>query len=237
MHAALAYLGADLGILGEGERAFPAVLSRLERREDLGGLPGVCVAGRAALAGFRRFYFVDSTFNLPASHAIELCREIARRQPGVEWRCILYPHEVSEPLATAMAAAGCVEVSLGFESGSPAVLARMNKRYTPDEVRRVSGLLASHGIRRHGFLLLGGPGETPATVEESLAFAGSLELDSLKTTVGIRIYPGTPLARLAVNEGQIAPDDDLLQPRFYLAQGLDTCLRERGLLREKGDCP
>jgi radical SAM superfamily enzyme YgiQ (UPF0313 family) len=71
-----------------------------------------------------------------------------------------------------------------------------------------------------GFLLLGGPGETRETVEESLAFADSLRLEALKTTVGIRIYPGTPLARRAVQDGMISPEDDLLQPRFYLTPGL-----------------
>jgi hypothetical protein len=71
-----------------------------------------------------------------------------------------------------------------------------------------------------GFLLLGGPGETQETVEDSLAFAASLHLDLLKVTAGIRIYPGTPLARVAIREGVIATEDDLLFPRFYLTPGL-----------------
>ena len=70
-----------------------------------------------------------------------------------------------------MAEAGCVNVSLGFESGSLPVLQKMNKRFTPNEVRDISGLFGDAGIERMGFLLLGGPGETRETVEESLAFA------------------------------------------------------------------
>src|SRR5512139_622122 len=61
------------------------------------------------------------------------------------------------------------QASLGFESGCPAVLREMNKRFTPEDIRHTSDLLAAHGIRRLGFLLLGGPGETRDTVEESLA--------------------------------------------------------------------
>lgn len=72
-----------------------------------------------------------------------------------------------------------------------------------------------------GFLLLGGPGETQETVGESVAFAESLRLDQLRITVGIRIYPETPLAQLAVREGVIAAEDDLLFPRFYLTPGLE----------------
>jgi radical SAM superfamily enzyme YgiQ (UPF0313 family) len=292
---ALSYLSADIGVRGEGERVFPAVLARLERRETLSGLPGVFVAGRgggaapgfvadldelpfpahdawlpaapgapdawapvqsrrgcpldcsycstssiegratrarsprlvaeeisrAAAAGFCRVYFVDNTFNLPAAYALELCRQIERLGLGVSWRCILYPHDVSDDLVQAMARAGCVEVSVGFESGSPRVLRAMNKRYTPEDVRRVSEMLAERGILRHGFLLLGGPGETRESVDESLAFAASLRLDSLKVTLGIRIYPGTPLARTALQQGVISVEDDLLRPRFYLSPGLE----------------
>jgi hypothetical protein len=82
-------------------------------------------------------------------------------------------------------------------------------------------------VERRGFLLLGGPGETRETVEESLAFADSLQLDALKITVGLRIYPGTALARRAVGQGLICADEDLLLPRFYLAGELAEWLPER----------
>jgi radical SAM superfamily enzyme YgiQ (UPF0313 family) len=299
--AALAYLGADLGVAGDGEAVFPELLDRLEDGYDPSDLPGVYVAGRPpqakpafpdvldsfpvwdkalgsiadprapdlwipvqtrrgcpndcsycstasiqgskirtrsprevvklvarlARAGCRRFYFVDNSFNIPESHALEVCRWMKELAPGVEWRCILYPHLVGEELVRAMAEAGCVEVSLGCESGCERILRAMNKRFTPDDVRAATGLLAAHGIRSVGFLLLGGPGETRETVEESLAFAESLPLDALEITVGIRIYPGTPLARQAVEEGMISAEDDLLRPRFYLARGLEPWIHER----------
>ena len=88
-----------------------------------------------------------------------------------------------------MARAGCAEVSVGFESGSELVLSSMNKRFKPEDVMRACKLLSENGIRRMGFLMLGGPGETKESVLASLAFADSLELDALKITVGIRIYP------------------------------------------------
>ena len=182
---------------------------------------------RLAAAGYRRAYFVDNSFNIPEPYALELCRALRWRGPGLEWRCIVYSQHLGEELAAAMADAGCVEVSLGFESGSPAVLREMNKRFTPRDVREVSDRLASHGIRRIGFLLLGGPGETRETVEESLAFASSLHLDTLRITVGIRIYPATPLARRAIEESIVRPDNDLLLPTFYLAPGLEPWIHER----------
>jgi len=299
--AALAYLGADLGVSGDGEAAFPALLAGLQAGTDPAALSGVHVAGRSgarppwftddldsfpvwdqaltpiadpsspdlwipiqsrrgcpndcsycstasiqgrkirarsprrvvervaelAREGYRRFYFVDNSFNIPEGHALEICRWMKELAPGAAWRCILYPHRVREKLVSEMAEAGCVEVSLGFESGSAAVLREMNKRFTPADVRATSELLAAHAIRRIGFLLLGGPGETRETVEESLAFAASLHFDFLKITVGVRIYRGTPLARRAVEEGMISGEDDLLRPRFYLARGLEPWIHER----------
>lgn len=300
--SALEYLGADMGIRGEGETAFVRLLERLSKKADPAGIPGVLTRhgpnpakpGRAvkldsfplpvpnlhlplprsreigklwlpfqtrrgcpmdcsycstatiegrtlrkrsvdrvvdsmaafAEAGFRHFFFVDNTFNFPSSYAMELCHRIAQRKLDVRWRCILYPWKVDEALVDRMARAGCVDVAFGFESGSRKILTAMNKRFDPEEVRRISRLLAGCGIGRMGFLMLGHPGETRDTVLESLSFADSLQLESVKVTVGIRIYPYTRLAAIASNEGVVAPGDSLLFPAFYLARELDGWLQE-----------
>jgi radical SAM superfamily enzyme YgiQ (UPF0313 family) len=298
--SALEYLGADMGLQGEGEAAFPMLLERLEQERDLAGLPGLHLIGRGiqgplsfirdldglpypapalfaaadspqgaawlpyqtrrgcpldcsycstasiegrvtrkrspeavvanlarwAKSGFSRIYFVDNTFNRPASYAIELCRRIREAGLRIKWRCIFYPGGASRELVEAMAKADCREVSLGCESGCDDILQALNKRFGVGEVREASRLLAEFGIKRMGFLLLGGPGETRASVEESLAFAESLKLDAWKLTIGIRIYPNTRLARQAVAEGLVAPSDSLLFPRFYLSENLQPWLGE-----------
>ncbi|NIS71059.1 MAG: radical SAM protein [Proteobacteria bacterium] len=298
--ACLTYLGADMGIQGEGETVFPILLDLMQRRADFSGMPGLYLPSRGlqrkrkfvkdldALplpdarlwyrsvpkgqelwmpfqtrrgcfmncsycstatieghairkrspqsavegiarhveAGFECFYFVDNVFNIPSSYASELCRRLITNELKVSWRCILYPAKVDEELIKEMARAGCKEVSLGFESGCERILRSMNKKYNPDEVRETSEMLAHCGIRQRGFLLLGGPGETRESVEESIAFADSLHLDGLKITVGIRIYPHTALAKTAVAEGVISPGDDLLFPKFYVVRGLEDWLHE-----------
>jgi len=298
--SALRYLGADMGIRGEGEVAFAALLERLAKGAPVSGLPGLYLPGQRpadrtfarnlddlplpesrlwipsvrgksefwvpvqsrrgcpldcsfcstsaiegrglrrhsaeAIAawleqlvssGFTNFNFVDNTFNLPPYYAKELCRKIVERGLAINLWCIIYPKWVDRELVELMARAGCREISLGFESGSDRTLASLNKRFKIEEVRTVGKMFADAGIFRRGFLLLGGPGETRESVEESLAFADSLHLDALKITVGLRIYPETPLAATALAEGLIRPDDDLLWPRFYLAPGLRDWLPER----------
>jgi len=299
--AVLDYLGADMGIHGEGEQAFVRLLGNLRQKADITELPGLFLPGRRPRrkgklirkldeyplpvpdqlpfppefngqpiwvplqtrrgcpmqcsycstpaiegkiirrrsiasvvkaisafceAGFSHFYFVDNTFNLPATYAKELCDHLIAGKLEIRWRCILYPRGMDEELIEKMARAGCVEVALGFESGSPKILRSLNKKFLPEEVQRLARLLQKYQISRMGFLLLGGPGESKETVLESLAFAEALNLESMKITSGIRIYPATPLAQTAQREGVLSPADNLLLPTFYLAQGLEPWLQD-----------
>lgn len=176
--------------------------------------------------GFRRFFFVDNTFNLPPSYAKEICRLIIRQDLNIVWRCILYPGKVDEDLIKLMAEAGCKEVSLGFESGCQRILKNMNKKFHPEEISKTSLMLAKYSIQQTGFLMLGGPGETKESVLESLWFADSLPLNTLKITQGIRIYPYTTLAKIALSEGIIASDDNLLKPAFYMVREIEDWLKE-----------
>ena len=177
-------------------------------------------------AGIHRFYFVDNTFNLPPSYAKEICHKIGDNNLDIRWQAIIYPKQIDEGLVRLMARSGCQQIALGFESGNEQILRTMNKRFTLREVREASEIFSHYGIKQMGFLLLGSPGETRQSVQESLTFADSLKLDTLKITAGIRIYPHTPLAKLAADEGLISPHDDLLLPRFYMAKGLEDWLPE-----------
>jgi radical SAM superfamily enzyme YgiQ (UPF0313 family) len=298
--SSLEYLGADMGIQGEGEGAFPLLMDALEGGGSLAGVPGLYLRGQGlqgerrfaedldslplpdprlfstsayegddfwvpvqtrrgcplrcsycstevieghALrkrspekvlrwmarwleSGFRRIQFVDNTFNLPPSYALDLCSRLSDAELPIAWRSILYPGKFEERLVKAMAKAGCREVSLGFESGCDDILKKMNKHFLSKDVREAARMLSEHGIRTMGFLMLGGPGETRDTVEETLAFVSDLNLDAMKITIGIRIYPHTKLARTAVQDGLIAPDDDLLFPKFYMVKGLEDWLKE-----------
>ena len=305
--SALAYVGADMGIQGEGEAAFAVLLKHIEQQADLSKVPGLYLPGRGlqakrtyikdldqlpfpdpsllvpagvqkesywlpfqtrrgcaldcsycstatieghllrqrspaavvaeltrwVAAGFNQVYFVDNTFNLPPSYALGLCRRLAAASLDITWRCILYPHKISEDLVRAMAAAGCCEVSMGFESGDNDMLQAMNKRFDTGDIHRASKILADYGIRRMGFLLLGGPGETRESVVRSFDFVESLDLDALKVTRGIRIYPHTQLAKTAAEDGLIRAGDDLLHPRFYMVKELKHWLEDYVRARAK----
>lgn len=104
-------------------------------------------------SGFDHFFFVDNTFNLPPGYAKLLCDKIVESGLKIKWRGIIYPWKIDEELVSKMADSGCAEVSLGFESGSNAILKNMNKRFDIDNVRHIFDLLKSYGIGPGGFFL------------------------------------------------------------------------------------
>ncbi|MFC1814992.1 B12-binding domain-containing radical SAM protein [Thermodesulfobacteriota bacterium] len=296
----LEYLGADMGIQGEGEIVFPALLKGIQLNQNISDLPGLYRKGSKTVAnrmfekdldrmpfpdtsllavdatddpsflfpiqsrrgcpmncsycstptiegrrirkhsihsivqemskwfkaGVSNFHFVDNTFNFPPMYAKGICNEMIKAQLPVKWRCIIYPAKIDEMLVKSMAKAGCSEIAIGFESGSKSILQRMNKRFDCEDVRLLCKMFSDHGIRQMGFLLLGGPGETTETVIESLQFADSLPLDLLKITAGIRIYPYTQIAKSAISDRKLSPENTLLFPGFYLANGLEGWLPE-----------
>lgn len=172
--------------------------------------------GMAMEAGFSKLFITDNTFNLPPSYAKAFCRELINRGLRPMWRAILYPGKLDDELVELMAEAGCTDVSLGFESGSGRILARMNKRFTTRQVIMDRERMARAGIRCMGFLMLGAPGETRETVIESFDFLDRLQTEITRATIGVRIYPGTPLAEYAVKIGMISADEDLLRPSFFI---------------------
>lgn len=176
-------------------------------------------------AGLTQFFFSDNIFNLPASHAMALCDHIIKKGLNIKWQAIIYPNRIDERLVEKMAQAGCVFVSLGFESGADSILKNLNKKFTPDIIASNAKIFKKYKISQMGFLLLGAPGETKETVTQSLEFADSLDLEMMKITTGIRIYPHTKLSAMAVEEQIIPADDDLLFPKFYLAPGLEDWLK------------
>ncbi|HEY4954584.1 MAG TPA: radical SAM protein [Gemmatimonadaceae bacterium] len=175
-------------------------------------------------AGVNNFDFVDSTFNSPPGHALEVCEEISRRNLGVHLDTTNFtPAAASTELLAAMRRAGFRTLGITAESASDPVLEKMEKGFTAARVREVAERVERAGIRTLWIFLVGGPGETRDTLEETLAFARwRLERgDAAYLTVGLRIYPGTTLHRIAISEGRVGGDDSLLDPTFYFSDGLE----------------
>lgn len=176
-------------------------------------------------AGITHFDFVDSTFNSPPGHAIAVCDAIRRRNRRFHLETMNFtPATASPELLAAMRRAGFASLGITAESASDPVLARLEKGFDAAQVRTVADRVARAGMRTLWIFLVGGPGETPLTLEDTLAFAAErLERgDAVYLTVGLRIYPDTTLHRIALDEGVVPYGDSLLAPRFYFSPALDA---------------
>ncbi len=170
--------------------------------------------------GLTRFYFVDNIFNCPVDYGRRLCRAIAALRLPLEWVCLINPAFPDQQLFELIRAAGGAMVQVGNESGSELVLSRLGKGFALRQVERTLKLLQVTDLPFTCFLLLGGPGETRETVQESVAFLETYQPKMVNLKAGIRIHPGLPLHRLALAEGVVKPEDNLLWPKFYLAPAI-----------------
>ena len=168
----------------------------------------------------RRFDFVDSTFNHPPEYAMTLCEAIIRSKLKAGLQTMnLNPAGTSLELLTLMARAGFGSVTCAPDSACDEMLDRLGKGFDSAQVARTAAWAREAGLSVLWSFIFGGPGETEATVRETLQFmqkALSAE-DRILCTLGLRIYPGTDLERMARAEGLIAPHDDLMEPTFYFS--------------------
>ncbi|MBM4293633.1 MAG: radical SAM protein [Deltaproteobacteria bacterium] len=170
--------------------------------------------------GLTRFYFVDNLFSYPPEYARNLCLAIKNLRLPLEWGCLINPAFPDPELFRLIREAGCSMAQVGNESGAELVLSNLGKGFGREQVEETLRLLKEVDLPYSCFLMMGGPGETPDTVQESVALLEQFEPRLVNLTVGIRIYPGVALHRRAVAEGVVDPDDPLLWPKFYLSPAI-----------------
>ncbi|MBJ6751667.1 B12-binding domain-containing radical SAM protein [Geomonas anaerohicana] len=180
----------------------------------------------------REFEFVDSIFNEPEGYLELLLEEVLRREVQARFcASSLSPKGLTAAQVRLMERAGMTSLVITPESAAGATLAALQKGFDEDEVNRAAELLGRSRLRALWCFLVGAPQEDEETLGQTVAFlnrhVGSK--DAAFITTGIRIYPGTGLHRLALGEGCVRPDDDLLMPSFYFSPKL-TPERARGLL-------
>ncbi len=173
--------------------------------------------------GSVRFEFVDSTFNDPPGHAEAICREIIRRGIRPVLRTMgVNPVGVTRELLELMQEAGFAQIDCTPDSASPGMLHRLQKNFSRDQLESAARLIRHQGMPTMWFFLLGGPGETRETIDETFAFIDAFvcEDDMAHISEGLRIYPHTDLHTIAIEEGVVAADASLLEPRFYFSPAL-----------------
>ena len=190
----------------------------------------VCFEFKALIQqGVNSFHLCDSEFNIPITHAKQVCHAIIENelQNQMTWYTYCAPNPFDEELAHLMKSAGCVGINFGVDSGDDLVLRNLRRTHRARDIIQVVEFCRKNRITVMLDLLVGGPGETPKSIKNTIRLMKELQPDRAGLSIGVRIYPGTELAYMVENDGPLLNNPDIygvkennstfLKPIFYLS--------------------
>jgi hopanoid biosynthesis associated radical SAM protein HpnJ len=152
----------------------------------------------------KELFFDDDTFTDDRGRAEAIARGLARL--GITWSCNAKANVPRETLKV-LKDNGLRLLLVGYESGNQQILINIKKGLRVDRARQFAADCRDLGITVHGTFILGLPGETRETIQETIRFAREVNPHSLQVSVAAP-YPGTELYRQAVEQGWLASDDE-----------------------------
>lgn len=192
--------------------------------------------------GIYSVYADDVHFNEPRDHALAVCATLIEHgiKNRARWYATCSPHGFDDELAGAMAEAGCQGVHIRVDSGDNEQLSRLGHTHTPDEIIRVTESCRNAGVLTLLEVVIGGPGESRASIENTITLMKTSNPDMVSVQYGLRVYPNTPLGNIVAQitplrdnfhlRGAIYNNDNLLRPVFYieslLGRGVEEFIEE-----------
>ena len=154
----------------------------------------------------KEFFFDDDTFNIQKARTIELCAKL--KPLKLTWSCTSRVTTDFETLK-AMKEAGCRLLIVGYESGDQQILKNIKKGATVERARQFTKDCHKLGLVIHGDFIMGLPGETHETINNTIAFAKELDVETIQVSVA-HAYPGTELYDYAVQNGFMVKDSKMV---------------------------
>ncbi|MFZ5565198.1 MAG: B12-binding domain-containing radical SAM protein, partial [Thermodesulfobacteriota bacterium] len=159
--------------------------------------------------GFSQVNIADDLFTASRAHCFGVCDEILRRGLNIKWSSFARVDLVNYELLKKMKEAGCVAVSFGVETANPEILKTIKKGITLEQVEAAVRACADAGVLPHVSFILGLPGETPETIEETRRFGEKIK--AMGASYGFHLlapFPGTEIRDRATELGiRILTDD------------------------------
>lgn len=141
--------------------------------------------------GIYGFEFADEHTTVRRDRLEAFCEGIHKRKlEKIRWVCSSTVKQMDYEMARMMKEAGCSMVMMGVESGSPEILKTLNKPIQVEEIIQAFDATRRAGLRRCACFMLGAPGETERTVDESIALARRIRPERISLNI-VTPYPGT----------------------------------------------
>lgn len=141
--------------------------------------------------GLNNIHMYADLFTVNRDQVVELCRKMIAQKINLRWTCNSRVDYVDEEMLRLMGQAGNWLISWGIESGNEQILRHARKGAYPDKAEQALRWARAAGIKNWGYFIIGLPGETEATIRQTIAFAKKLPLDIALFHVAAP-YPGTP---------------------------------------------
>ncbi len=149
--------------------------------------------------------FQDDEFMANKKRVYEFCEKKQRYFPDLLWSCTGRANIVKDEIIKVMKDSGCVLISYGFESGSQKMLDKMRKMQTIRQMEKVVELSRKNDMPVPVSFIIGMPGETEETCEETLQFCLRNNIP-LYAFMFAMPYPGTVIFDYALKTGRIEID-------------------------------
>ncbi|HEX8620260.1 MAG TPA: radical SAM protein [Thermoanaerobaculia bacterium] len=120
--------------------------------------------------GVKHLYFIDDTFNVPLPRFKQLCKMMIRNKFDIQWTSYFRCANADDETFDLIKEAGCVAVFAGIESGDQQILKNMNKKARVEAYKYGLKALADRDIMVYASFILGFPGETAESVQNTLEF-------------------------------------------------------------------
>ena len=156
--------------------------------------------------GVRGFHIWDETFTLNRSRVEEFCVNVIDRKMDIHWSAQTRVGLLDRELLELMKRAGCVRISIGVESGDPAILESINKKIDLKEAVRAIDLARDVGVISYAGFMIGHADDNPETVSHTISFANELNPDFVGFRCAIP-YPGSVFRDNAERNGGIITYD------------------------------
>ncbi len=166
------------------------------------------------------YFFIDALFNEPLTWAKQLLETIIRSELKICFSVVIEPTNIDREFARLLRQAGCLMVTTLLNSMDDELLMRMRRPFTVGSINRTFELFEQERINYMPQFLLGGPGETRETIKKNLSFLKRRKPIFTDAGYGLRILPKAGLKDVALEEGVINDETDLLKPLFYLSEEL-----------------
>jgi radical SAM superfamily enzyme YgiQ (UPF0313 family) len=156
--------------------------------------------------GIDEFAFQDDVLTSNRKNLMGLCELLRQRGPGIEWSCLSRVDTVDDEMLRSMKAAGCRQIGFGVESGNDAILRSIGKNTTVSQARQAVRLAQAAGLEVVTYFILGLPGETEETLEETFRLSRELKPDYALYNI-LTPLPGTEIYNRAREEGRLTTSD------------------------------